>query len=227
MIEDNFVNGRPEWDCAGAQFVQDVVPFELMKLRMLNGSHSFLAYLGYLGGYAHISDTMTNPDYRKAACALMLDEQAPTLTMPEETDLVAYADNLIDRFTNPSLKHQTWQIAMDGSQKLPQRLLDPVARHIADGSDYRHLALGVAGWMRYVSGTDEQGNKIDVRDPLAETFAAICAKHGLSVAVVDELLAIESIFGNDLPKQQGFVDAVKRAYQQLLDVGARQAVAAL
>ena len=93
--------------------------------------------------------------------------------------------------------------------------------------DYRHLVLGVAGWMRYVSGTDEQGNKIDVRDPLAETFAAICAKHGLSVAVVDELLAIESIFGNELPKQQGFVDAVKRAYQQLLDVGARQAVAAL
>jgi len=227
VIEDNFVNGRPEWDCAGAQFVQDVVPFELMKLRMLNGSHSFLAYLGYLGGYAHISDTMTNPDYRKAARALMLDEQAPTLTMPEDTDLVAYADNLIDRFTNPSLKHQTWQIAMDGSQKLPQRLLDPVAQHIADGSDYRHLALGVAGWMRYISGTDEQGNKIDVRDPLADTFAAIYAKHGLSVTVVDELLAIESIFGNNLPKQQGFVDAVKRAYQQLLDVGARQAVAAL
>ncbi|HCM62181.1 MAG TPA: fructuronate reductase [Morganella sp. (in: Bacteria)] len=227
VIEDNFVNGRPEWDCAGAQFVQDVVPFELMKLRMLNGSHSFLAYLGYLGGYAHISDTMTNPDYRKAARALMLDEQAPTLIMPEETDLVAYADNLIDRFTNPSLKHQTWQIAMDGSQKLPQRLLDPVAWHIADGSDYRRLALGVAGWMRYVSGTDEQGNKIDVRDPLAETFAAIYAKHGLSVAVVDELLAIESVFGEKLPKQQAFVDAVKRAYQQLLDVGARQAVAAL
>lgn len=227
VIEDNFVNGRPAWECAGAQFVQDVVPFELMKLRMLNGSHSFLAYLGYLGGYAHISDTMTNPDYRKAARALMLDEQAPTLTMPEETDLVAYADNLIDRFTNPSLKHQTWQIAMDGGQKLPQRLLDPVAQHVADGSDYRHLALGVAGWMRYVSGTDEQGNKIDVRDPQAETFAAIYAKHGLSVAVVDELLAIESIFGDNLPKQQGFVDAVKRAYQQLLDVGARQAVAAL
>ena len=227
VIEDNFVNGRPAWNCAGAQFVQNVVPFELMKLRMLNGSHSFLAYLGYLGGYAHISDTMTNQDYRKAARALMLDEQAPTLTMPEGTDLIAYADNLIDRFTNPSLKHQTWQIAMDGSQKLPQRLLDPIAWHIADNSDYRYLVLGVAGWMRYVSGIDEQGNKIDVRDPLAETFAAIYAKQGLSVSVVDELLAIESIFGAQLPKQHAFVDAVKCAYQQLLDMGARLSVAAL
>lgn len=227
VIEDNFVNGRPEWDCAGAQFVEDVVPFELMKLRMLNGSHSFLAYLGYLGGYAHISDTMTNPDYRRAAHALMLNEQAPTLIMPEDTDLAAYADNLIDRFTNPSLKHQTWQIAMDGSQKLPQRLLDPVAWHIKNQSDYHHLALGVAGWMRYVAGVDEQGQKIDVRDPLVNTYAAIYAKHGLNISVVDDLLAIDAIFGTQLPQNPHFVAAIKSAYQQLLDIGARQAVANL
>lgn len=77
VIEDDFVNGRPEWDRAGVQFVEDVVPFELMKLRMLNGSHSFLAYFGYLGGYETIADTMTNSAYRNAALALMLDEQAP------------------------------------------------------------------------------------------------------------------------------------------------------
>lgn len=227
VIEDNFVNGRPDWDLVGAQFVADVVPFEMMKLRMLNGSHSFLAYLGYLGGYAHISDTMTNADYRKAARALMLDEQVPTLTMPEETDLVAYADMLIDRFTNPSLKHQTWQIAMDGSQKLPQRLLDSVAWHIEHGTDYRYLALGVAGWMRYVSGSDEQGQPIDIRDPLRETFAAIYAQHGLSVDVVKELLSIESIFGDKLIKNSQFVENVTNAYQQLLTIGARAAVAAL
>lgn len=227
VIEDNFVNGRPEWDCAGAQFVEDVVPFELMKLRMLNGSHSFLAYLGYLGGYAHISDTMTNPDYRHAAHALMLDEQAPTLVMPGDADLAAYADNLIDRFTNPSLKHQTWQIAMDGSQKLPQRLLDPVTWHLKNQSDYRHLALGIAGWMRYVAGVDEQGQKIDVRDPLVDTYAAIYTKHGLNISVVDDLLAIDAIFGTQLPQNSHFVAAIKSAYQQLLDIGARQAVAKL
>lgn len=101
------MNGRPDWDTVGAQFVADVVPFEMMKLRMLNGSHSFLAYLGYLGGYDTIADTMTNPAYRRAALALMLDEQAPTLSMPEGTDLEGYANLLIARFTNPSLKHRT------------------------------------------------------------------------------------------------------------------------
>lgn len=107
VIEDNFVNGRPDWDKVGAQFVADVVPFEMMKLRMLNGSHSFLAYLGYLGGYETIADTMTNPAYRKAAFALMMQEQAPTLSMPEGTDLNAYATLLIERFSNPSLRHRT------------------------------------------------------------------------------------------------------------------------
>lgn len=80
--------------------------------------------------------------------------------MPEEVNLKAYANSLIDRFTNPSLKHQTWQIAMDGSQKLPQRLLDPIAWHIENQSSYRHLALGIAGWMHYVAGVDEQGKKL-------------------------------------------------------------------
>ncbi|WP_175486127.1 fructuronate reductase [Xenorhabdus japonica] len=231
VIEDNFVNGRPDWDLAGAQFVDDVAPFEMMKLRMLNGAHSFLAYLGYLGGYAHISDTMTNADYRRAVYALMLNEQAPTLSMPEDTDLVAYADNLIERFTNPALKHQTWQIAMDGSQKLPQRMIDSIEWHLVQdsdyGRDYRYLALGVAGWMRYISGVDEQGQPIDVRDPLKETFAAIYAEYGHSAAVVEALLSIESIFGKKLVKNRVFVDNVTKAYQNLLKVGARQAIAAL
>lgn len=227
VIEDNFVNGRPRWDLGGATFVNDVVPFEEMKLRMLNGSHSFLAYLGYLGGYAHISDTMENTAYRHAAFNLMLLEQAPTLNMPTGTDLGGYALQLITRFINPALKHQTWQIAMDGSQKLPQRMVEPLLYHLRKGSDYSALALGVAGWMRYVSGQDEAGNTIDVRDPLLPRFQAIYAEHGLDSAVVKPLLAIESIFGTELPQLQLFVDAVTQAYQQLLEHGARYCVAAL
>ncbi|OTA20498.1 D-mannonate oxidoreductase [Xenorhabdus beddingii] len=231
VIEDKFVNGRPDWDLAGAQFVDDVVPFEMMKLRMLNGAHSFLAYLGYLGGYAHISDTMTNADYRRAVYALMRNEQAPTLSMPEDIDLTAYADTLIKRFTNPALKHQTGQIAMDGSQKLPQRMIDSIEWHLVQGSDYRHLTLGVAGWMRYISGLDEQGQPINVRDPLKETFAAIFARYGNSAAVAEDvvkaLLAIESIFGQKLVNNRDFVNNVTQAYQKLLNVGARQAVSTL
>ncbi|HFY7947337.1 TPA: fructuronate reductase [Salmonella enterica subsp. enterica serovar Typhimurium] len=227
VIEDNFVNGRPDWDTVGAQFVADVVPFEMMKLRMLNGSHSFLAYLGYLGGYDTIADTMTNPAYRRAALALMLDEQAPTLSMPEGTDLEGYANLLIARFTNPSLKHRTWQIAMDGSQKLPQRLLDPVRLHLQQGDDYRRLTLGVAGWMRYVGGVDEQGKTIDVVDPLLAQYQAIHQQYQTPEERVRGLLAIESIFGNDLPKNHEFVQAVTDAYQQLLQNGAKATVEAL
>ncbi|MBZ4280575.1 mannitol dehydrogenase family protein, partial [Mycobacterium tuberculosis] len=93
--------------------------------------------------------------------------QAPTLTITG-VDLLAYADRLISRFSNPALKHRTWQIAMDGSQKLPQRMLDGIRVHLARDSRWPLLALGVAGWMRYVSGTDDAGQTIDVRDPLVD-----------------------------------------------------------
>lgn len=227
VIEDNFVNGRPDWDKVGAQFVEDVVPFEMMKLRMLNGSHSFLAYLGYLGGYETIADTMTNPAYRKAAFALMMQEQAPTLSMPEGTDLNAYATLLTERFSNPSLRHRTWQIAMDGSQKLPQRMLDPVRMHLQNGSDWRHLALGVAGWMSYVSGIDERGHCIDVVDPLVEQFQSINRRYSLLEERVRALLSIETIFGRDLSKNIDFIEAVTAACKQIHCVGARTAVASL
>ncbi|WP_087018630.1 fructuronate reductase [Thaumasiovibrio subtropicus] len=227
VIEDNFVNGRPDWDIAGAEFVTDVVPYEEMKLRMLNGSHSFLAYLGYLGGYAHISDTMTNPHYRQAAYDMMMQAQAPSLNMPEGTDLESYARLLIDRFTNPSLKHQTWQIAMDGSQKIPQRLGGSLRYHLANGSEFSWLAMGVAGWMRYIAGQDEQGNTIDVRDPMIDQFQALYAQAGISTQAARQLLALESIFGTDLPKEAKFVNAVIDAYQHLCDHGARHAVASL
>ncbi|MCG7585710.1 fructuronate reductase [Photobacterium sp. OFAV2-7] len=227
VIEDKFVNGRPDWDVAGAEFVSDVVPFEEMKLRMLNGSHSFLAYLGYLGGYPHISDTMTNESYRKAAFDMMMHAQAPTLNMPKGTDLEGYAQLLIERFTNPSLKHQTWQIAMDGSQKIPQRMGGSLRFHLRHGTDYRWLAMGIAGWMAYVSGVDEKTNPIDVRDPMAEQFKAIYQKNGINTSVVKALLDIEAIFGTDLAKNEDFVTEVTKAYQLIITKGARAAVASL
>jgi len=222
VIEDNFVAGRPEWEIAGVQMVQDVLPWEQMKLRMLNGSHSFLAYLGYLAGFAHVSDCMQDDAFREAARRLMLDEQAPTLRITD-VDLTAYADSLIDRFANPALQHRTWQIAMDGSQKLPQRMLEGVRVHLQRESAWPLLALGIAGWMRYVSGVDDAGNVIDVRDPLSEKIRAI-VETSSEKDRVKALLALSEIFGSDLPQHAQFVDAITDAYQRIVERGARQAV---
>ena len=222
VIEDNFVAGRPDWGSVGAQLVDDVLPWEEMKLRMLNGSHSFLAYLGYLAGYAHISDCMQDASYRRAARHLMMAEQAPTLRI-SGVDLGAYADSLIERFSNPALQHRTWQIAMDGSQKLPQRLLDGIRIHLKQGSRWPLLALGVAAFMRYVSGVDDMGNAIDIRDPLAEKIRAI-VETSHDENRVAALLTLQEIFGSDLPANPQFVQAVEQAWQSLVREGARQAV---
>lgn len=222
VIEDNFVASRPEWEIAGVQMVQDVLPWEQMKLRMLNGSHSFLAYLGYLAGFAHVSDCMQDDAFREAARRLMLDEQAPTLRITD-VDLTAYADSLIDRFANPALQHRTWQIAMDGSQKLPQRMLEGVRVHLQRESAWPLLALGIAGWMRYVSGVDDAGNAIDVRDPLSEKIRAL-VETSSEKDRVKALLALSEIFGSDLPQHAQFVDAITDAYQRIVERGARQAV---
>ncbi|MCG5045134.1 fructuronate reductase [Enterobacteriaceae bacterium 155047] len=222
VVEDNFVAGRPEWELAGVQMVQDVLPWEQMKLRMLNGSHSFLTYLGYLAGYAHINECMEDDAFRDAARRLMLDEQAPTLRITG-VDLTDYADSLIARFANPALQHRTWQIAMDGSQKLPQRMLEGIRVLIQRESRWPLLALGIAGWMRYVSGVDERGNSIDVRDPLSDKIRSL-VESSSDAERVSALLTLSEIFGIDLPNNPSFVAAVSDAYRRIAEDGARQAV---
>ncbi|SFK10723.1 fructuronate reductase [Candidatus Pantoea symbiotica] len=225
VIEDNFVNGRPAWENAGAELVSDVLPFEEMKLRMLNGSHSFLAYLGFLAGYEHISDCMADASYRAAARALMLQDQAPTLRT-QGVDLEAYADSLIARYENRAIKHRTYQIATDGTQKLPQRLLDSARWHLRNGTSCDFVLLGVAGWMRYVSGVDEQGQAIEIRDPLKDQLANIVANSEDGAARVKALLGLNAVFGDDL-QQQAFVSRVTELYLQLLQQGARATVQSL
>lgn len=209
---------------AGAELVSDVLPYEEMKLRMLNGSHSFLAYLGYLAGYQHINDCMEDDNYRRAALTLMLQEQAPTLKV-QGVDLQDYANRLIERYSNPALRHRTWQIAMDGSQKLPQRMLDSVRWHLAHGSSFNLLALGVAGWMRYVGGVDELGNPIEISDPLLSVIQQTVQNSEEGKERVRALIAIEAIFGNDLPNNALFTDKVTEAYLSLLTEGAKATVA--
>ena len=227
VIEDNFANGRPEWDLIGVEFVADVAPYEEMKLRMLNGSHSFLAYLGYLGGYTHISDTMKDENYRVAVLDMMIKAQAPSLSMPENTDLYGYATLLIERFSNPNLKHKTAQIAMDGSQKIPQRMAKSLQFHLDNNTDFKWLALGIASWIRFISGIDEQGNEIKIHDPMAKTLRKICNTHGLNPSIVTSLLSLEIIFDPIIGQNAKVIDAVTAAYESLLTKGAKKTVATL
>ncbi len=152
VIEDNFVNGRPDWDKVGAQFVADVVPFEMMKLRMLNGSHSFLAYLGYLGGYETIADTMTNPDYRKAAFAP--DDAG---TSANAVDAGRYGPERLcdaaDRAFQQPVSASPYPADCDGRQpEVTAASAGPGASAPAKRRQLASPALGVAGWMRYTQG---------------------------------------------------------------------------
>ena len=220
VIEDRFVDGaRPRWETAGAQFVAEVEPFEHMKLRLLNGAHSALAYLGYLGGYETIAETMADPGYAGFVERLWRDEIVPVVPSPPDTDLLAYVAALKARFSNPAIRHRTWQIAMDGSQKLPQRLLGTIRERLERNLPLPCLALVIAGWIRYVGGVDEKGATIDVRDPLAETLRTL--------PEVRAVLGLEQIFGSDLPADERFVAAVTAASGALVTHGARAAVTAL
>lgn len=225
VIEDSFTLGRPAWEKAGAQMVADVAPFEDMKLRLLNGSHSMLAYLGYLSGYETIAETMANPAFERLVRRYMDEEASPTLALPPGVDLKSYKDQLIERFKNPALKHRTWQIAMDGSQKLPQRLLSVIRHQLERDGSFTLASLAVAAWMRYVTGEDEQGKAIDVRDPLARKLASLGAEvKGDVQALAAAYVAVEEVFGGDLPRSETFRQAVTEALGRLYQAGARQSV---
>jgi fructuronate reductase len=227
VIEDRFSHGRPRFEDSGVELVADVAPYELMKLRLLNGSHSTLAYLGYLAGYETVSDVMRDPAFAALVRALMDEEVTPTLSVPQGADLAGYKRSLLERFANPALKHRTWQIAMDGSQKLPQRLLGTVRDRLRRDAPIRRLALGVAAWMRYVAGVDEKGQPIDVRDPLGARLRAIADQAGPDAErLAPALLAVQEIFGN-LADDPRFAAPVTAALGRLFADGARKTVGSL
>jgi fructuronate reductase len=227
VIEDRFGAGRPRLEDAGAELVADVGPYELMKLRLLNGSHSTIAYLGYLAGYETVSDAMADAAFARLVRSLMDEEVTPTLAVPPGADLEGYKRSLIERFANPALRHRTWQIAMDGSQKLPQRLLGTIRDRFEMGAPISRLALGVAAWMRYVTGVDERGEPIDVRDPLGGRLRSLADEAGpVPERLAPALLGVSEVFG-ELGADPRLCEPVSAALTQLYRVGARRAVEAL
>ncbi len=224
VVEDAFVGGaRPDLAAAGVEMVADVGPYERMKLRMLNGAHSALAYLGYLAGRETVAEAMADPVLAAFARRLWRDEIIPVVDAPPGVDLAAYAEALATRFANPAIRHRTWQIAMDGSQKLPQRLLGSLEGNLSAGRPAPGLALAVAAWMRYVGGVDEAGAPIDVRDPLADRLRALSDGAGTPQAKAEALLSVAEVFPPALASRLS--EPVGAAYARLIEVGARRAAA--
>jgi fructuronate reductase len=206
VVEDKFADGRPEWDKVGVLLVEDVRVFEKIKLRLLNGAHSTMAYTGYLSGFDYISEVMEQPAFVNLVTTYMACEAGETVSAPAGFDIEAYKQQLRERFSNKALKHRTWQIAMDGSQKLPQRLLETLREQLAGNGHIDILCLGVAAWIRYVSGVDEKGNAIEVSDPLAAELRAACdANQGNPAAMVKAVVGIQKVFGTDLINESRFI----------------------
>jgi fructuronate reductase len=221
VIEDHFPAGRPAWERVGAQLVDVVMPFELAKLRMLNATHSTLAYLSMLAGFETIDEAIAHPQLKALIHAMMTQEIAPTLDVPASFDLLAYRDALLARYANSALKHRTAQIAMDGSQKIPPRLLATIEARLNAGKSIERLALAVAAWFVFLRGHADDGTRYEISDPLAARLtASVPAEPEL---LIDTMLAVKEVFPPELARREDFrrplLDAVK-----LLQRGAWQAI---
>ncbi|SFN71564.1 mannitol dehydrogenase family protein [Sphingomonas sp. OK281] len=170
VIEDRFAGPRPRWEIAGAQIVQDVAPFELAKLRLLNASHSTLAYAGLQLGHAFVHEAVADPDLRAFVLAQMTEEAVPSLRPAPGLDPTAYIAALLDRFANADLHHRLDQIAVDGSQKLPQRWIATIEARLERGLDSPRHVMSLAAWIAYTADAPDIAD-----DPMAARYAAIWA----------------------------------------------------
>lgn len=224
VIEDDFVAGRPDWEAGGAVFASQVGPYEKMKLRMLNGAHSLLAYSGFMAGIKYVRDVMAD-----AALAAVVRRHmraaAATLEPVAGISFDAYADELAARFANPAIGYETHQIAMDGTQKLPQRLLEPATHALKNGQSLDTFAFAVAAWMRYCLGTKENGETYALRDPREAEIAARLAGAGRGAdAVADALMSLPGLFPAALTGSAEWNRAVRSRLEAILASGMRAAI---
>ena len=218
VIEDDFADGRPDWDAVGAQFVADVAPYELMKLRLLNASHLAVAGLGRLIGYRFIDEAMGDRRIRDFMRSLMDRETGPTLRPVPGVDLAAYKTTLIERFANPAIKDTVERVNTDAP---PSYLLDPIRDRLAAGASVDRLSLALAAWMRRVRGVDEAGAPIDVRHPLAAELRERAIAGG---ADPGPLFGLTALFG-DLGESPALRAATGRWLARLYEVGAAETLA--
>ena len=221
VVEDDFVDGaRPDLAAAGVQLVEDVTPFELMKLRCLNGTHSVARLHRLPRRPRDHRRHRRRPRLRRLRPPPLGERDHPHPRAPRRARTsAAYADALFARYANPAIRHRTWQIAMDGSQKLPQRILGTIADNRAAGRPCPGLTLAVAAWMHYVGGVDERGRPIDVQGPAgAAASSALSDAAPTSADKVAALLGVAEVFPAAARRRRRLP---RRPHRRLRDAGGR------
>ncbi|MGA2548037.1 MAG: mannitol dehydrogenase family protein [Rectinemataceae bacterium] len=222
VIEDRFCDGRPEWEKVGAQMTHGVLPYEKMKLRLLNAAHQALGYIGILCGHTFVHETMEDERIRKLVRAMMDLDVTPILSPVPGMDLDAYKDSLIERFGNPAIGDQLARIVQEGSARIPKFVLPSIVDQLSQGGSISRLSFTVASWFRYLTGLDDSGAPLPMSEPLIDTLGELARKGGPDPR---SLLSLHSLFGDVLPNSPVFVDEVEGHLRTFYEKGAEAALA--
>jgi fructuronate reductase len=225
VMEEVDFAAQPDWASIGVTVSRDVRAYESAKLRLLNGAHSSLAYLGLLAGLETVAEAILQPTLRSFIERLMADDIEPTLTAPQPGALSAYRRSILRRFENPAMRHQLAQIAWDGSQKLPIRLLGTIADALRSGRPLARLTVPIAAWMQFVRGRARDG--VPIVDPLAPRLAALGPQlTGIASEDLPLFLALPGVYPETLAREPRFTRALGEAYDRITARGALEAAAA-
>jgi fructuronate reductase len=211
VIEDRFCNERPDLAAVGVTLTADVPAFVRAKLRLLNGAHSALAYMGYRAGHRTVAAAMRDDALVTFLRAMMTEDVLPTLSAPPGLDLADYVDTILHRFANPAIRHELAQIAWDGSQKLPFRLFGTIADALAAGRGVARLCVPIAAWLHFIRDAVRDGRTIV--DPLAAVLAMLAARCDGSDGDIEVWMELESVFPEGLRRSDAFLDALTAAYR--------------
>lgn len=223
VLEDSFSAPRPAYEEAGVQVVADVVPYELMKLRLLNASHQGLCYFGYLAGHRLVHDVVHDEAFARFLLNYMEQEAAPSLRPLPGVDLNAYRHRLIERFGNAAVKDTVARLCAESSDRIPKWLIPVIRENLAAGRPVGLSAAIVASWARYAEGTDEQNQPITVVDRLAGPLQEHAAKNREDILA---FLRYREVFG-DLIEQPAFTEPYAATLRSLHERGAQATVQAL
>jgi len=223
VLQDDFTDGRPPYERAGVQVVDHVEPYELMKLRLLNGSHQAMAYFGYLAGYRLVHEAARDPLFQAFLLGYMDKEATPTLAPVPGVDLDGYKYTLIERFSNPQVRDTIARLCAESSDRIPKWLLPVVREQLANGGEIRRSAAVVASWARYAEGVDEAGQPIEVIDRLRDCLMQAARRQREDP---DAFIANRDIFG-DLADEKPFVSAYRSTLASLHQRGARATLESL